>query len=111
VDLKKADFVGCAAALAAKTSGGARKLIPLEIEATDCAAIADEPIWLDGKVVGWVTSGAYGHSIGKSLALGYVDSASAQATAGFAVELIGDRRPAVRLTAPAFDPTGSRMRT
>ena len=66
--------------------------------------------WLDGKVVGWVTSGAYGHSVGKSLALGYVDTASAQATTGFAVELIGDRRPAVRLTGPAFDPTGSRMR-
>jgi dimethylglycine dehydrogenase len=110
VDLGKPAFVGRAAALAEKTGGGERKLITLEIDATDCDAIADEPIWLDGKVVGWVTSGAYGHSVGKSLALGYVDRASAQATTGFAVELIGDRRPAVRLTAPAFDPTGSRMR-
>jgi hypothetical protein len=39
-----------------------------------------------------------------------VDTASAAATTGFAVELIGDRRPAVRLTTPAFDPTGQRMR-
>jgi dimethylglycine dehydrogenase len=110
VDLKKADFVGREAAVAEKSSGGERKLITLEVDATDCDAIADEPIWLNGKVVGWVTSGAYGHSVGKSLALGYVDTASATATTGFAVELIGDRRPAVRLTTPAFDPTGQRMR-
>jgi dimethylglycine dehydrogenase len=110
VDLKKSDFVGREAALAEKTGGGERKLITLEIDAQDCDAIADEPIWLDGKVVGWVTSGAYGHSVGKSLALGYVDRGAAQSTTGFAVELIGDRRPAVRLAAPAFDPTGSRMR-
>ena len=65
VDLTKPEFVGRAAALAEKTGGGERKLITLEIDATDCDAIADEPIWLDGKVVGWVTSGAYGHSVGK----------------------------------------------
>jgi dimethylglycine dehydrogenase len=110
VDLKKSDFVGREAALAEKAGGGERKLITLEIDAKDCDAIADEPIWLDGKVVGWVTSGAYGHSVGKSLALGYVDRDAAQATTGFAVELIGERRPALRLAAPAFDPSGSRMR-
>ena len=110
VDLKKADFVGRAAALAEKSSGGQRKLITLDIDAKDCDAIADEPIWLDGRVVGWVTSGAYGHSVGKSLALGYVDRESAKATTGFEVELIGDRRAAVRLESPAFDPSGQRMR-
>lgn len=110
VDLKKADFVGRAAALAEKSSGGQRKLITLDIDAKDCDAIADEPIWLDGRVVGWVTSGAYGHSVGKSLALGYIDRESAKATTGFEVELIGDRRAAVRLESPAFDPSGQRMR-
>ena len=111
VDLKKTDFVGRAAALAEKTSGGQRRLITLEIDAKDCDAIADEPIWHNGKVVGWITSGAYGHSVNKSLALGYVDCDTATATTGFEVELIGDRRPAVRLAAPAFDPSGQRMRT
>jgi len=111
VDLKKTDFVGRAAALAEKTSAGQRKLITLDIDAKDCDAIADEPIWLNGRVVGWVTSGAYGHSVGKSLALGYVDRESAQATTGFEVELIGDRRAAVQLDSPAFDPSGQRMRT
>jgi hypothetical protein len=39
-----------------------------------------------------------------------VERDAAQATTGFAVELIGERRPALRLAAPAFDPSGSRMR-
>jgi dimethylglycine dehydrogenase len=111
VDLNKPEFVGREAAVAEKSQGGARKLITLEIDARDCDAIADEPIWLDGNVVGWVTSGAYGHASRKSLALGYVDAACAQATHGFEVELIGERRPALRLATPAVDPTGQRMRT
>ena len=39
--------------------------------------IGDEPIWHDGEVVGWVTSGAYAHYSGVSLALGYIPAALA----------------------------------
>jgi dimethylglycine dehydrogenase len=46
----------------------------------------------------------------RSLALGYVPIAVATATSGFEIELMGERREAERLTAPAFDPTGARMR-
>jgi dimethylglycine dehydrogenase len=46
----------------------------------------------------------------RSLALGYVPIAVATATSGFEIELMGERRKAERLTAPAFDPTGARMR-
>ncbi len=110
VDLKKPDFVGRAAALAEQASGGERRLITLDVAARDADAIGDEPIYHGGKVVGWVTSGGYGHTVGKSLALGYVDKAVAESTSGFEVELIGERRPATRLAAAAFDPDGKRMR-
>ncbi|HUO96175.1 MAG TPA: aminomethyltransferase family protein, partial [Steroidobacteraceae bacterium] len=110
IDLTKGEFTGRAAALAEKESGGERRLITLDVEARDADAIGDEPIYHAGKVVGWVTSGGYGHSVGKSLALGYVDKAVAAATGGFEVELIGERRPATRLAAAAFDPEGRRMR-
>jgi dimethylglycine dehydrogenase len=76
----------------------------------DADAIGDEPIWYDGRVVGWVTSGGYAHSVQKSLALGYVDRDVAEHTTGFEVELIGERHAAVRLAAAAFDPDGKRMR-
>jgi dimethylglycine dehydrogenase len=110
VDLKKGEFVGRAAAVEEQESGGERRLITLEVEALDADAIGDEPIWHAGQVVGWVTSGGFGHRTGKSLALGYVRTDVAAATRGFEIELIGERRAAVRLTEPPFDPSGTRMR-
>ena len=110
VDLKKPDFIGRAAAEAEKASGGVRRLITLEIDASDADAIGDEPIFHAGKVVGWVTSGGYGLTTQKSLAMGYVEKAVADEITGFEVELIGERRAAVRLAEAAFDPSGSRMR-
>ena len=110
VDLKKENFIGRAAALAEQASGGVRKLITLDVDARDADAIGDEPIWHKDEVVGWVTSGGYGHSVGKSIALGYVNNDVAGETSGFAVELIGERRAALRLAEPAFDPKGQRMR-
>jgi dimethylglycine dehydrogenase len=111
VDLKRGGFIGAAAAAAEQASGGVRKLIALDVAAVDADAIGDEPIWHDGAVVGWVTSGGYGHRTGKSIALGYVNKDVAEAVAGFEVEIIGQRLAATRLGAPAFDPTGQRMRS
>jgi dimethylglycine dehydrogenase len=110
VDFKKEHFIGREAALAEKASGGERRLIQLDVAAVDADAISDEPIFHDGKVVGWVTSGGYGHSVKKSIALGYVDKAVAEATTGFEVELIGTRRAATRLIESPFDPKGLKMR-
>jgi dimethylglycine dehydrogenase len=110
VHLDKPDFIGKAAAVAEKASGGVRKLITLAVDAKDADATGDEPIWHGDKVVGWVTSGGYGHTVGKSIALGYVDNAVAGASSGFAVELLGERRAAVRSEGALVDPTGLRMR-
>jgi dimethylglycine dehydrogenase len=110
VDLSKSEFIGRAAALKEKEQGGERKLIALAVKADDADASGDEPIWHAGKVVGWVTSGGYGHSVGQSLALGYVSVAVAAEATGFAVEIIGKRCEATRLTEPPFDPSGARMR-
>jgi dimethylglycine dehydrogenase len=58
-----------------------------------------------------VTSGGYGHRVGRSLALGYVPAMLAAANAGFEIEIIGERRPAERLAACAYDARGARMRS
>jgi dimethylglycine dehydrogenase len=110
VDLKKDRFIGRSAALEEKDSGGALRLVSFKVD-SHADALGDEPIWHDGKVVGWVTSGAYGHRVGASLALGYVPAAIANADSGFEIEIIGERRHAERLTAAAFDPQGALMRT
>jgi dimethylglycine dehydrogenase len=87
------------------------RLVTFRVDATDADAIGDEPIWHDGKTVGWVTSGAFGHRVNQSLALGYVPAALATADAGFEIEIIGERRAAHRLAGAAFDASGKLMRT
>jgi dimethylglycine dehydrogenase len=111
VDLKKNDFVGREAAAREKANGGKLSLQTFAVDALDADAIGDEPIWRDGKVIGWVTSGGYGHCVGQSLAMGYIEKDLAGADSGFEIEIIGERRPAVRLAAPAYDPQGLRMRS
>jgi dimethylglycine dehydrogenase len=110
VDLKKGEFIGRSAAAEEKESGGSLRLVGFKVDATDADALGDEPIWHDGKVVGWVTSGAFGHRVGCSLALGYVPASVAAADGGFEIEIIGERHRAVRLTGAAFDSSGALMR-
>ncbi len=110
VDFKKSEFIGRSAAAEEKDGGGALRLAAFQVDATDADAIGDEPIWHDGKAVGWVTSGAFGHRVGRSLALGYVPAALAKADTGFEIEIIGERHRAQRLTGPAFDSSGRLMR-
>jgi dimethylglycine dehydrogenase len=106
----KPDFIGRSAAHDERGSGGRLRLCAFQVDAGDADAIGDEPIWHDGKPLGWVTSGGYGHFVGTSLALGYVPREVADAIDGFEIEIIGERRRAKRLAAPLFDPTGARMR-
>lgn len=111
VDLNK-DFIGRDKALAEKASGGTLRRIILKVDASDADVLGDEPIWYQGKVVGWVTSGGFAHSVDASLAQGYVpkEMASDATDRAFEVEILGDRRPATLITEPLFDPTGSKMR-
>ena len=109
-------FIGRAAHEAEEAAGGPkRRLVTLVVdpEPDDPAdVIGDEPIWHDGKVVGWVTSGGYGHHAKASLALGYVPTELlAEGTDGrFEIEIIGRRRPARIQPEPIHDPQGLRMR-
>lgn len=111
VDAGRDGFVGREAALAERDSGGALRLVTFIVDAIDADALGDEPIWHVGKVVGWVTSGAYGHRVGKSIALGYVPKELASAQGGFEIEVMGERRAAERMDQAPYDPSGARMRS
>jgi dimethylglycine dehydrogenase len=109
------EFVGRAAVEAEAAAGGpARRLVMFVVDPDPddpADAIGDEPVWHEGQVVGWVTSGGYAHYSGVSLALGYVPAAlAAPGTEGFEIEIIGQRRPARLQLEPVLDPTGARMR-
>jgi len=72
--------------------------------------IGDEPIWHDGEVVGWVTSGGYAHHSETSVAMGYVPAALAESDGPWEVEVVGAMRPATRVAGCLWDPDAERMR-
>ncbi|OCC02380.1 glycine cleavage system protein T [Labrys sp. WJW] len=109
IDFKKEGFTGRDAALAERERGPKRRLAVLEVD-TDTEVIGYEPILKDGKVVGHVTSGGYGHYVGKSLAIGYVKSEYHEDGAAFAIDIFGEDRPAILRAAPLHDPNGGRLR-
>ncbi|MFT4133695.1 GcvT family protein [Labrys sp. (in: a-proteobacteria)] len=110
VSTQKSEFIGRDALLRARDEGPKRRLATFVVDALDADVIGDEPIWRDGKVVGWVTSGGYAHHAKASVALGYVEAAAFDATAAYEIEIIGERRPARVAPEPLFDPKGLRMR-
>lgn len=99
----------------AKTLGyqAREHLVTMALDAADTAvshadATGGEPIFKDGLGIGRVTSGAYGYSVGQSLALGFVKNAKP----GDRVEVmvLGKPHGAIILDRPPFDPEGQRLR-
>jgi dimethylglycine dehydrogenase len=110
VDLKKNDFIGREAAAQENAEGGRLRRVTFIVEANDADVLGDEPIWQDGKVVGWVTSGGFAHYVDRSLAQGYIPRELAMNGRAFEIEILGERRPARIQAEPLFDPEGTRMR-
>lgn len=107
---KPADFVGKSAAIAERDTGGKLRLKMFRVAAKGADVIGDEPIWLGGEVVGWVTSGGYAHGSEASMAMGYVPKEHANAEDGWEIELLGERLAAQVQNAPIWDANASRMR-
>jgi dimethylglycine dehydrogenase len=110
VDVSKPDFIGRAAVIADRERAVGRRLVTLVVDARDADAMGDEPVWHESKVVGWVTSGGFGHCVNRSIALAYIPALLAEHTDGFEVEILGERRRAQRIAHALYDPSGERMR-
>lgn len=107
---KKGDFIGRAALEQAAADGPTLRLLTWTVDADHADVIGDEPIWHDGEVVGWVTSGGYSHHMDQSVALGYVPAALETAGGTFEIEIVGDRRTATLVDGCLWDPDAERMR-
>ena len=107
---KDVDFIGRAAAEAERDAGPARKLCAFEVDADDADVTAYEPIWLDGTVVGFCTSGGYSHHAGKSIAHGFVPTDKVAEGLEAEIEILGKMHKARLITTPLFDADGARMR-
>ncbi|MEM8823261.1 MAG: FAD-dependent oxidoreductase [Pseudomonadota bacterium] len=101
------DFVGKKAAHGANPS---RRIVTLEIDANGADASGYEPIWRDGERVGFVTSGGFGHTVDKSLAMGLVSADHAADGTDLAIHVVGQERAATVIPPSPYDPEGRAMR-
>lgn len=106
------EFTGRPALEAALASGGATRLVYLDVDAADSDARGGEPVFAAGVAapVGVTTSGGYGHATGRSLAFAYVDRGRAAPGTALEVALLGERRAATVLGEPAWDAANARLR-
>ncbi len=112
VDYKKeVDFIGKEAALAEKENGVTRKLCTFIVEARDADVNAWEPIWFDGNVVGYVTSGGYSHYSQKSIAFGFLPVELIEEDRQVMIEILGEMIPATLYSEPLFDPKNQYLRS
>jgi len=111
IDWQKEDFNGRAGAMAARDAKAAKKrLVTLEVDAEDAEASGYEPVWHGDKRVGFVTSGGYGHAVGKSLAMAMVEPAFAAPGSELAVHVVGNLRTARVIEPSPYDPAGAKLR-
>ncbi len=112
---KNTDFIGRAAAEKERAEGPARRLCTFAVEADpsnmDQGDVwGDEPVFIDGKVVGFVTSGGFAHYSQTSVAIGFLPVELISEGREVEIEILGEMRKARLYTQPLFDPDGERMR-
>ena len=113
---KDKPFMGRDALLRLRDRGVTRRLVLFRLVDPEPLLYGDEPIWRDGTMVGAVTSAAYGHTVGASVGMGYVEHGPEPArdfvaAGSFEIEIAGERVPAVASLRPFHDPDGIRVRS
>ena len=97
---KEVDFIGKAAAIRERQNGSDRKLVVFKVDTDDADVVAFEPVWINGQVKGFCTSGGYSHYAQKSIAMALVPSECITDTLEAEIEILGKMYSAKRITAP-----------
>ena len=108
VKLDKGEFIGRDALVAAGEPS--RTLCCLVLDDTRAVALGSEPVRIGDAIVGRVTSGGYGYSVGASIAYAYLPAGHAAVGTGVAVEIFGEWVRGTVAAEPLFDPAGERIR-
>jgi len=109
------DFIGREAVLSKRSNGLSRRLLQFKLQDPEPLLYHSEPIIADGELVGYLTSGAYGHTLGGAVGLGYVscrrgETAEALLSRRYEIEVAGRTVPAIASLKPMYDPSGARTR-
>lgn len=110
VDLTKGDFIGREALEKAKKSGPQRRMCCFTLDSDEPMLLGGgETILLDGEVIGVVTSGGYGYTVGKTIAYGFIANDHVKYTEGFGIEVYTEIHPATRRIGALYDPNRERI--
>jgi len=109
------DFIGRDAFLQQKAAGlPDRRLVQFKLDDPEPLLYHNEPIVMDGRIVGYLTSGMYGHSVGAAIGMGYVVMPELTPDriqeSTFEIEIAKERYSAQASLRALYDPSASRMR-
>jgi 4-methylaminobutanoate oxidase (formaldehyde-forming) len=110
---KPSGFLGKDALLAQKAEGTTRTLVQFALDTPDALLYHNEPICRDGVIVGRISSGMFGHTLGKSLGMGYVEHNTKYASmleGVYEIEVAGVRLKAQPSLIPFYDPQSLRIK-
>ena len=114
VKTAKGDFIGRDAVLKKKEAGLNRRLVQFRLKDLQPLLFHNEAILRDGKIVGPITSGNYGHHLGGAVGLGYVpclgESEADVLASSYEIEIAGERFAAEVSLKPMYDPKAERVR-
>jgi glycine cleavage system aminomethyltransferase T len=112
VKLDKQGFVGRDALLErGRADVPNRRLSCLTLDEPGRVVMGKEPVYHDGEVVGFVTSAAYGYSVGCGIAYAHLPAVLGEPGTSVAIEYFGERLPATVATEPLWDPKMERLRS
>ncbi len=109
VRFDKGDFVGREALLRQRDEGLTQQLACLTIDADRADPHGFEPVLHGGRPIAYVSSGGYGHVVEQSIAYAYLPVAQAEPGTTLEVEILGERRPAIVVSQPLYDPRNERL--
>jgi 4-methylaminobutanoate oxidase (formaldehyde-forming) len=112
---KTGGFIGRDALLQQKENGLEKRMLQFKLQEPEPLLYHNEPIWRNDEIVGHITSGAYGHSLGGCIGLGYVHIGNGAKPENvldgkYEIEVAGVRVPADASLRPMFDPKNEKIR-
>ncbi|MGC6484554.1 MAG: GcvT family protein [Candidatus Puniceispirillales bacterium] len=102
------DFIGREALL--KAPPPSSRLVSLLVQDTAANPIGNEPVMQDGRMIGKVTSAAFGYRVGRPVALALIETAAARDGMAVTINIAGEQAAAVVVDGPVYDPQGEVMR-
>ena len=114
VKTSKPDFIGRDAVLRKKDAGLERRLVQFRLTDPEPLLYHNEPVLRDGEIVGYLSSGAYGHALGGAMGLGYVpckgEKPADVLASAYEIDVAGTRVTAEASLKPMYDPSSERVK-